>query len=113
MNTIEHIKKNDGRMLVFDLAEKLKVVGTYHALNQKDKEELGQLIEASDFVASEGCGEEVIEPIAIPFTKRLRYDPVIKEYISSFLDSLYMDWIKRQINFRLKINTAIHVIFPI
>ena len=42
-----------GELLVFDYKPKLKIVGTYHALNREDERTLEQLIEDSDFVAVE------------------------------------------------------------
>lgn len=42
-----------GELLVFDYKPKLKIVGTYHALNREDEKTLEQLIGDSDFVAVE------------------------------------------------------------
>ena len=43
----------NGDLFVFDYTAHLKIVGAYHALNQKDKRTLSRLIDASDFVALE------------------------------------------------------------
>jgi hypothetical protein len=94
MNAQEHIVQNKGKMLVFDLAEKLKVVGTLHALNQEDKKELEQLVDATDFIASETWpnDESEREQVPIPFVKALKYDEELKIFTCSYLDSRYINW---------------------
>jgi hypothetical protein len=104
MNTEEYIIQNKGNLLVFDLAEKLKVVGTYHALNQKDKEELERLVDTSDFIACEGWTSDVDEPegIPIPFARALKYHKKMNVYTCNYLDSLYTDWFLRLANKNIK-----------
>lgn len=87
-------------MLVFDIADKLKVVGTWHALNKHDKALLENLIEASDFVACEG--EKDIDIIASPFVKGLRYDEMLKTYLCGEFNSLYIEAFSRWVRKRIK-----------
>src|SRR3989344_2197195 len=47
------VKYIPGELLIFDYAQNLKIVGTYHDLNQRDKGILEDLITKSDFVALE------------------------------------------------------------
>jgi hypothetical protein len=100
MSTIEHVVENNGRMLVFDLARNLKVVGTYHALDAEDKEQLEQLIGNCDFVASEGIRMPYgikLKLSSAPFAKGFPYNSKYGSYDLSLLDSAYVKWFVRAI----------------
>ena len=45
--------KNSKELLIFNYAPNLKVVGTFHSLNDQDKRTLEHLVDESDFVALE------------------------------------------------------------
>ena len=89
MNIEESIIKNEGRILVFDLAKNLTVAGTYHSLNQEDKIILEQLIGQSDVIASERRELFDANTLPAPFIKSLKYDPLNKIYFCSWLNDTY------------------------
>jgi len=85
--------------LVFDYTPNLRIVGTYHALNERDKAMLTELVEQSDFVALEydkwrlaGKDENLI-----PHFWKRGYNPQEGVFYVSPFDFIYLDLFRHDV----------------
>jgi len=84
-----------GELVVFDYAPNLTIVGAHHCIDDRDKEELTDLVMGADFVAIESCyhrldGFIVEESMGEPFKDEnaLFCDPFDKLYLDEFHNTL-------------------------
>ena len=79
-------------LFVFNYSPKLKIVGTYHSLNEQDKIDLDQLISESDFIALEYDSERITKmhsPLVIDLVQRA-YRNDRGEVVMGPLDALFL-----------------------
>lgn len=93
MKTVDYIKQNDGNIIVGKLAENLTVAGTYHGLNDDDKKLLEELVDKSEFVATEEW--KVPKTTLMPFSGTFKWDNVLQEFRCSYSNMLYLAKILR------------------